>query len=107
MIVVESKANDVARHGDSSGGGGELYLPIAESAMERWPGGVGRTSRDAHDPSIPFGFAQGRRYAATSPASLLRSGHIVISFASPVIRGRWPAGPEGESLSRDTCKFQI
>src|SRR5260370_139595 len=77
MIMVESKANDVARHGDSLGGGSELYLPIADSAMGRRPGGVGCTSRDAHDPSVPFDFAQGRRYAATSPASLLRSGHEV------------------------------
>jgi hypothetical protein len=29
------------------------------------------------------------------------------SFTSPVIRGRWPEGPEGESPSRDVCLFQI
>src|SRR5260370_3334110 len=43
MIMVESKANDVARHGGSSGGGSELYLPIAESAMGRTPHPLSRS----------------------------------------------------------------
>jgi len=30
-----------------------------------------------------------------------------VSFASPVLRGRWPAGPEGESHSRGDYKFEI
>ena len=29
------------------------------------------------------------------------------TFASPVLRGRWPEGPEGESPSPSARRFQI
>ena len=41
----------------------------------------------------------------TSPASLLRSRHIFL--ASPVIRGRWPRGPEGEGRNRDPSESDV
>src|SRR5258707_7026630 len=74
MIMVESKANDMARHGDSSGGGGELYLPIAESAMGRWPGGP-------EGSSAPVVMLMTPPSATRPPPQLRWGGRQCVAFA--------------------------
>ena len=73
---------------------GEPRQPLADEA-------AGRAGRRHHQVR-PGGTRgdPGRRQG-------LKPDEPCASHTSPVIRGRWPAGPEGESPSRGTCKFQI
>ena len=51
--------------------------------------------------------AQAQRLPGRAGRVGYRRAGVERVFASPVTRGRWPGGPEGESRSRDSRKFQI
>jgi hypothetical protein len=63
---------------------------------------IARRRRDARldrDQAVDVAAHEGKLFESGG-----RRGHEKFhSFASPVLRGRWPVGPEGESPSRDAC----